>query len=100
MPRGSAHAPQITPLPVQQRQAGWAQHSEVERKKPSVRAAHVSPGNQISERSDQGVISDESGPLRFLTNPAQEEALLFVGWSVWHESFGERKQSFDEAWDG
>ena len=48
----------------------------------------------------RGYEIDYSATFRSLAWVGRDEALLFVGWSVWHEPFGERKQSFDEAWDG
>jgi hypothetical protein len=98
--RGAAHPDQITSLPVQQRQSGRTQHPKMESEKTAVWTAQVLSTDQLPERFDQSVISDEPGPLRFLANPAEEEALAHVMWSVRHEPFGERKQSFNEPWDG
>jgi hypothetical protein len=68
-----------------------AQHPKVEPEKLAVRTEHVPSSNQFPESFNQGIVSDEPGPLPFLANPAEEEALPFVRWSVRDESFGKRK---------
>jgi hypothetical protein len=72
MARGTAHAHQVTPVSVQQRQPGLAQHSEMKAERSAVRTAQVVPCHEATQGIVQGVVSDEPGQLRSLAQPAEE----------------------------
>jgi len=96
---GAAHANQVTPLPVQQGQPRRPQHREIQREQSAARVAHVPAANQLPQCFVQRVVSSEAGAVAPFANAAQEEATLFVRWSMWHEAFGESNQPFKESWD-